>query len=190
VVVVHLEVSPRRQVSQVPHDTDQGTITVWPTATVRTPAPTAMTSATHSWPMQNGPRNGTGPQMAATAGSIRPTATPACSGRDTGWWMGSVSPSHRPARNGRTSAQPSRSSTGSGAARQSSRPVRRKCNSRIGDPDQLREQHPDQCRVRATKTPSAATRAWSCVACSATDPVTWIVRSCTWATWARATSAR
>lgn len=104
VVGAHLEVSPARQRWQVPQETAQGTTTVWPIRIRRTPDPTATTSATHSWPIGKGPWKGIFPQMAATIGSTRPSAIPACSARETGRWIGRVSPSQRPARNGRTTA--------------------------------------------------------------------------------------
>jgi hypothetical protein len=66
-------VSPRRHRAQEPQDTAHGT-TAWPTRTWRTPAPTASISATHSWPIANGPRNGTGPQIEPTTGSITPSS--------------------------------------------------------------------------------------------------------------------
>ena len=61
-----------------------------------TPLPTARTRATHSWPIANGPLNGTRPEQ-PTTGSMARTAIPACIRRDTGRWIGRVSPSQRPA---------------------------------------------------------------------------------------------
>ncbi len=58
----------------------------------------------HSWPIANGPAKGTAPQMWATAGSITPAFSPACSARETRRWTGSVSPSQRPTTIGRTIA--------------------------------------------------------------------------------------
>src|SRR5204862_75729 len=82
-----------RQRVQVPHDTAHGTTTVCPTPTRATSAPTAMIWATHSWPMATGPLNGTLPQMQRTTGSTSRSAMPACKARETGRWIGSVSPS-------------------------------------------------------------------------------------------------
>src|SRR5215212_8788739 len=61
VVVAHFEVRPRTQRSHVPQDTAHGTTTTSPIRIFRTSGPTAMTSATHSWPIANGPLNGTCP---------------------------------------------------------------------------------------------------------------------------------
>src|SRR6478672_6687416 len=69
VAAAHFDVSPRRQRGHEPHDTAQGTTTRCPTRVDSTSAPTATTSATHSWPIANGPLNGTLPQMQPTTGS-------------------------------------------------------------------------------------------------------------------------
>ena len=84
-VVEHLAVMPCRHWVQEPHETAHGTMTVCPMARSVTSSPVATTWPTHSWPMPNGPRNGTGPRMAPTAGSIRPSFRPSCRARDTGW---------------------------------------------------------------------------------------------------------
>jgi hypothetical protein len=130
-VVSHFEVRLRRHWVQLPQETAQGTITVCPTSISPTSLPTAITSATHSWPIANGPRNGTRPQMQATTGSIAPTAIPACIRRETGRWIGKVSPSQRAATNGRTIASPGSSRRGGSTSPQASRPLRTSCSCRI-----------------------------------------------------------
>ncbi len=102
--VEHLAVTPRRHSGQLPHEMAHGTTTTWPTERSVTSSPRATTWATHSWPMPNGPWNGTLPRMDPTTGSIRPVRNPTCIARDTGRWIGSTSPSHRLATNGRTIA--------------------------------------------------------------------------------------
>ena len=131
-VVEHLAVMPRRHSVQEPHETAHGTTTICPMARSVTSSPLATTWPTHSCPMPNGPRNGTGPRMEPTAGSIRPSFRPSCSARDTGRWMGSVSPSQRAATNGRTRASRGPVSVGAGFSRHSSRPRRMNCSSRTG----------------------------------------------------------
>ena len=130
VVVAHLDVRPRRHGSQVPQETAHGTTTVWPTRTCCTPLPTARTCATHSWPIANGPLNGTRPQMQPTTGSMARTAMPACSRRDTGRWIGTVSPSQRAAMNGRTIASPGSLRIGASRSRHASLPLRMNASSR------------------------------------------------------------
>src|SRR3954451_1692570 len=130
VVVEHLDVRPRRQRSQEPHETAHGTTTRSPTRTRSTLEPTATTSATHSWPIANGSLKGTLPHMHATTGSIARSAIPAWSARDTGRWIGSVSPSQRAATNGRTSASPGSASVGGSRSCQARRPLRSRWSSR------------------------------------------------------------
>src|SRR5699024_6551368 len=96
----------------------------------RTPDPTCRTSATHSWPIAKGPWNGTLPQMLPTTGSMTPKAIPACIARETGRWMGRVSPSQRPATKGRTIASVGSWSSGALRSPHSNTPERRKRSSR------------------------------------------------------------
>src|SRR5690625_1545141 len=103
-IVEHLADSPRRHSRHVPQETAHGTTTTSPTSRSVTDAPVAVTWAMHSCPIPKGPWNGTGPTIEATTGSIRPALNPACIGRETGRWIGSTSPSHRLATNGRTNA--------------------------------------------------------------------------------------
>src|SRR5918992_733238 len=126
----HVDVRPRTQRGQLPQDTAHGTTTCCPTRSPVTSDPSSTTSATHSCPIGNGPRNGTDPQIRPTAGSTSPSTNPACSARETGRWIGSVSPSHRPARNGRTSASVGSCNRGAARSCQRSRPARSNLSSR------------------------------------------------------------
>src|SRR5699024_2508416 len=128
--VGHLKVRPGGHRSQVRQETDQGTRTRVPGPNSRTPDPTSRISATHSWPIAKGPWKGTLPQMVPTTGSMTPRAIPACMARETGRWMGRVSPSQRPATNGRTIASVGSSSVGAGRSPHSNTPERRKRGSR------------------------------------------------------------
>jgi hypothetical protein len=54
-VVEQLAVRPREHSWHSPHDTAHGTTTICPTRMLVTASPTAVTCATHSWPMPNRP---------------------------------------------------------------------------------------------------------------------------------------
>ena len=95
-----------------------------------TPLPTSRTCATHSWPIANGPLNGTRPQMQPTTGSMARAAMPACIRRDTGRWIGRVSPSQRAATKGRTIASRGSLRVGASRSRQARRPLRMNASSR------------------------------------------------------------
>lgn len=129
-VVEHFAVRPREHSGQSPQDTAHGTTTIWPTLRPVAALPSATICATHSWPMPNGPWNGIRPQIVPTTGSTSPVRIPTCMARDTLRWIGSVSPSHRPAMNGLTIASRGSSNRGAGRSRHSISPAFTNCNSR------------------------------------------------------------
>ena len=130
VVVEHLEVRPLRHCAQVPHDTAHGTTTVCPTATPRTSVADGHDLRDALVPDR---------ERALERHRAADAADDAVDGADRhpdlqrprhGTVDREVSPSQRPATNGRTIASPGSRTRGASASRHASRPLRTKASSR------------------------------------------------------------